>query len=91
MPPPVKGGGFVRFPLPLWERVRVRGIGYDMDKKIKIKITSDGKVEIDSTVFNDCKDVANHLTRLLGMVEKFDVKDETEAEAEERIKIKADE
>ncbi|MBI5182298.1 MAG: hypothetical protein HZA06_05265 [Nitrospirae bacterium] len=62
-----------------------------MDKKIKIKITSDGKVEIDSSVFNDCKDVANHLTKLLGRIEKFDAKDELEAGAEERIKIKADE
>ncbi|OGW50958.1 MAG: hypothetical protein A2Z50_01695 [Nitrospirae bacterium RBG_19FT_COMBO_42_15] len=62
-----------------------------MDKKIKIKITSDGKVEIDSSVFNDCKDVANHLTRLLGRIEKFDAKDDLGAEAEERIKIKADE
>lgn len=62
-----------------------------MDKKIKIKITSDGKIEIDSTVFNDCKDVANHLTNLLGSIEKFDVKDETGAEAEDRIKIKTDE
>ncbi len=62
-----------------------------MDKKINIKITSDGKVEIDSTVFNDCKDVANHLTKLLGSIERFDVKDESGAEADERIKIKADE
>ena len=68
----------------------VKGKRYGQKDKDKDN-TSDGKVEIDSTVFNDCKDVANHLTRLLGMVEKFDVKDETEAEAEDRIKIKTDE
>lgn len=56
-----------------------------MDREIKIKITPDGKVEVDSTVFNDCKDVADHLARVLGKVEEFMVKDEYDTK--ERIKI----
>ncbi|MBI5192942.1 MAG: hypothetical protein HZA08_05810 [Nitrospirae bacterium] len=59
-----------------------------MDRQIKIKITKDGKVEIDSSIFNDCTEVAEHLKKVLGKVEKFDVKDETEAYAYERLKIK---
>lgn len=59
-----------------------------MDRKIKIKITKDGKVEIDSSVFSDCTEVADKLKKLLGKVEKFDVKDEIEADTFERLKIK---
>lgn len=59
-----------------------------MDRKIKIKITKDGKVEIDSSVFSDCTEVADKLKKLLGKVEKFDVKDEIEADPFERLRIK---
>jgi len=57
-----------------------------MNKEIRIKITTDGKVEIDSTVFKDCKEVAEHLTKVLGTVERFTEKDELGRE----IKIKID-
>lgn len=59
-----------------------------MDRQIKIRITKDGKVEIDSSVFNDCNEVAEKLKKLLGKVEKFDVKDEIETDSYERLKIK---
>lgn len=59
-----------------------------MDRKIKIRITKDGKVEVDSSIFKDCTEVAEQLKKLLGNIEKFDVKEETEIEAEERIRIK---
>ncbi|MEE8575340.1 MAG: hypothetical protein V3T30_08000 [Thermodesulfobacteriota bacterium] len=59
-----------------------------MDREIRIKITPDGKVEIDSTVFNDCKEVANHLSNILGKVEKFEVKEEEDTV--ERIKLDSD-
>ncbi|OGW43158.1 MAG: hypothetical protein A2132_05375 [Nitrospirae bacterium RBG_16_43_11] len=58
-----------------------------MDRQIKIKITKDGKVEVDSSVFKDCMDVANKLRDLLGNVEKIDVKDETEIALEKKLKI----
>jgi len=47
-----------------------------MDRSIRIRITKDGHVEIDSTVFTDCKAVAEHLTEHLGKIEKFEVKDD---------------
>ncbi|MFQ5441565.1 MAG: hypothetical protein ACE5EB_02440 [Thermodesulfobacteriota bacterium] len=47
-----------------------------MDRKIRISITKDGKVEIDSTIFKDCKEVAEHLTRNLGKIESFVEKDD---------------
>jgi len=47
-----------------------------MDRQIKIRITPDGKVEIDSSVYKDCKEVARHLTKNLGRVESFAEKDE---------------
>ncbi|MBE9502592.1 MAG: hypothetical protein IME96_00270 [Proteobacteria bacterium] len=50
-----------------------------MDKEIKIKITPDGKVEIDSTVFSDCKEIADHLAKVLGKVEKFSIKEHDDA------------
>ncbi|VAV82835.1 hypothetical protein MNBD_DELTA01-814 [hydrothermal vent metagenome] len=56
-----------------------------MGKEIKIKITPEGKVEIDSTVFDDCKSVADHLAKILGRVEKFSVKEDDELD--ELIKI----
>ena len=59
-----------------------------MDRQIKIRITKDGKVEIDSSVFNDCNEVAEKLKKLLGKVKKFDVKDEIETDSYERLKIK---
>ncbi len=58
-----------------------------MDRQIKIKITKEGKVEVDSSVFKDCMDVANKLRDLLGNVEKIDVKDETEIALEKKLKI----
>lgn len=47
-----------------------------MEKKIRIRITPDGKVEIDSSVFKDCKDIAEHLTKALGKIESYMEKDE---------------
>lgn len=61
-----------------------------MNRQIKIKITKDGKVEVDSSVFKDCTEVANQLKKLLGNIERFDVKEETEIEGEERIKIEGE-
>ena len=61
-----------------------------MDKQIKIKITKDGKVEVDSSVFKDCMDVAGKLKDILGRVEKIDVKDETEIALEKKMKIERD-
>jgi len=58
-----------------------------MDKKIKIKIRKDGKVEVDSSVFEDCRDIADQLKRLLGEVEEFTIKDETVPEEDERLKL----
>ena len=58
-----------------------------MDRQIKIRITKEGKVEVDSTVFKDCMDVANKLRDLLGNVEKIDVKDETEIALEKKLRI----
>lgn len=46
-----------------------------MDREIRIKIGKDGRVEIDSTVFTDCKNIAEHLSRVLGAVESFSEKD----------------
>lgn len=56
-----------------------------MDREIRIKITPEGKVEIDSSIFKDCKEVAAHLSKALGKVEKFVEKDEMDREV--RIKI----
>ncbi len=56
-----------------------------MEREIRIKITPEGKVEIDSTVFKDCKEVAEYLSRLLGKVESFIEKDELDTV--EKIKI----
>ncbi len=57
-----------------------------MSREIRIKITPEGKVEVDSSIFEDCREVAEHLSRVLGKVELFTVKEE-EFEAEERIKV----
>ena len=57
-----------------------------MDRQIRIRITKDGKVEIDSSVYNDCKEVAEHLTKNLGKVESFLEKDEFDRE----IKVKVE-
>lgn len=59
-----------------------------MDREIRVRITPDGKVEIDSTVFNDCKEVAQHLSRVIGKVESFSEKDEFDTMS--RIKIETE-
>ncbi|MBI5562070.1 MAG: hypothetical protein HY894_04350 [Deltaproteobacteria bacterium] len=59
-----------------------------MDRQIRIKILPDGRVEIDSTVFTDCKEVAEHLTRNLGAIESFVEKDEEDVM---RVKIETGE
>lgn len=59
-----------------------------MGKEIRIRITPEGKVEIDSTVFEDCKDVAEHLTKNLGRIESFSEKDEFDTT--ERIKLEVE-
>ncbi len=56
-----------------------------MDRQLRIRITADGKVELDSSVFNDCKEIAEHLTKVLGKIESFSEKDELDREV--RIKI----
>jgi hypothetical protein len=56
-----------------------------MEREIRVRITKDGKVEIDSSVFKDCKDVAEQLTKNLGKVESFVEKDSLDREV--RIKI----
>lgn len=56
-----------------------------MEREIRIKILPDGKVEIDSSIFKDCKEVAEYLTKVLGKVESFTEKDELDTE--EKIKI----
>ncbi|HEY4707379.1 MAG TPA: hypothetical protein VII64_07960 [Thermodesulfobacteriota bacterium] len=60
-----------------------------MDRKIKIKITPDGRVEIDSSVYKDCKEVAEQLTKHLGKVESFVEKDDV-FESEIRVKLETD-
>lgn len=55
------------------------------NREIRIRITPDGKVEIDSTIFKDCKEIAGHLSKALGKVESFTEKDELDREV--RIKI----
>ncbi|MBI5560437.1 MAG: hypothetical protein HY883_04120 [Deltaproteobacteria bacterium] len=56
-----------------------------MNREIRIRITPDGKVEVDSTIFKDCKEVAEHLSKILGKVELFTEKETIDTE--ERIKI----
>jgi hypothetical protein len=56
-----------------------------MEKRIRIKITADGLVEVDSSVFKDCREVAEHLTRLIGRAESFEEKDEHETTV--RVKV----
>ena len=59
-----------------------------MGREIRIRIRKDGKVEIDSTVFTDCKDVAEHLVKHLGTIETFEEKDDLDTV--ERIKMDVD-
>lgn len=59
-----------------------------MDRQIRIRITKDGKVEVDSTIYNDCKEVAEHLTKVLGEMESFTEKDELDTTV--RVKIDAE-
>ncbi len=62
-----------------------------MDREIRIRIAPDGKVEIDSTIFKDCTEVANQLSKVIGKVEDFTVKDEHEPiDLDERIKIETE-
>ena len=51
-----------------------------MPREIRIKITKDGKVEVDSSVYKDCKEVAEHLVKHIGKVEKFVEKDDLDNE-----------
>lgn len=51
-----------------------------MDREIRIKITKDGRVEIDSSVYKDCKEVADYLVKNLGRIEKFEEKDDLDTE-----------
>ena len=59
-----------------------------MNREIRIRITKDGRVEIDSSVFKDCKDVAEHLVKNLGKVETFLEKDDLDTEV--RVKVEAE-
>ena len=58
-----------------------------MSREIKIRITKDGKVEIDSSIYKDCKDVAEHLTKNLGKMESFMEKSEGLFESAVKVKI----
>ncbi len=58
-----------------------------MSREIKIRITKDGKVEIDSSIYKDCKDVAMHLTKNLGKTESFMEKGTDIFEAGVKVKI----
>ncbi|MBI5237811.1 MAG: hypothetical protein HY887_05245 [Deltaproteobacteria bacterium] len=58
-----------------------------MNREIKIRITKDGKVEIDSSVFKDCKDAAERLTKNLGKIESFMEKGEDLFEGAVKVKI----
>ena len=60
-----------------------------MEREIRIRITPDGKVEVDSSIFTDCKEVAEHLAKVLGKMESLEIKDDHDTE--ERIKITSDE
>lgn len=55
-----------------------------MGKEIRIRITADGKVEIDSTVFEHCMEVAE-VFKQLGEVESISEKDQFGEEV--RIKL----
>ncbi|MBI5756551.1 MAG: hypothetical protein HZA12_06460 [Nitrospirae bacterium] len=58
------------------------------DRRIKIRITKDGKVDVDASVFKDCMEVADKLKNLLGNIEKIGAKEEIEPVAiEEKAKI----
>ena len=46
-----------------------------MGKEIRIRITPEGKVEVDSTVFEHCMEVAD-LFKMLGEVESLSEKDQ---------------
>jgi len=59
-----------------------------MDREIRVRITPDGKVEIDSTIFKDCKEVAQHLSKVIGKVESFSEKDAFDTVS--RIKIETE-
>lgn len=59
-----------------------------MERQIRIRITKDGKVEIDSSVFKDCKEVAEHLTKHIGKAETFVEKDALDSEV--RVKVDID-
>ena len=56
-----------------------------VDREIRIKISPEGKVEIDSSVYSDCKEVADHFAEILGKVELITVKDDLDSES--KIKI----
>lgn len=59
-----------------------------MDRQVRIRILPDGKVEIDSSVYTDCKEIAQLLTKNLGTIESFEEKDE---ESVMRVKIETGE
>ncbi|MCK4739801.1 MAG: hypothetical protein KAT46_07610 [Deltaproteobacteria bacterium] len=61
-----------------------------MDREIRVKILPDGKVEFDSTVFKDCKEVAEHFAKILGKMEEFEIK-EDHGDSGEVLKITSDE
>ncbi len=58
-----------------------------MNKEVRIKINTDGKVEIDSNIFKNCKEVSDHLAKILGKVENFYIKDEMDTEEKVTIDI----
>ena len=60
-----------------------------MDRQIRIRILPDGRVEIDSSVYTDCKEIAQLLTKNLGTIESFEEKDSEDAGI--RVKIETGE
>lgn len=60
-----------------------------MDRQIRIRIGKDGKVEIDSSVYTDCKEVAEHLTKNLGAIESFSEKEEGDTSVKVKIDVES--
>ena len=60
-----------------------------MDRQIRIRISKDGRVEIDSSVYTDCKEVAEHLTKNLGAIESFLEKEEGDTAVKVKIDVES--
>lgn len=59
-----------------------------MSREIRIRITREGKVEIDSSVYKDCKEIADHLVKDLGKIESYLEKDELHDQVIVKVDVK---